>query len=60
LKFSINLLGISGPILDKMLGIKKVKDNKTLKIVREVKKDIGYINFIYWISMESFSMMCNN
>ncbi|MCK4286750.1 MAG: M48 family metalloprotease, partial [Candidatus Lokiarchaeota archaeon] len=32
---------VSGPILDKMLGIKKVKDKKTLEIVREVKKDIG-------------------
>jgi Zn-dependent protease with chaperone function len=32
---------ISGPILGKMLGIKKVKDDKLLKLVEEVKNDIG-------------------
>lgn len=32
---------ISGPILDKMLGIKRVKDEKLLKIIERVKSDIG-------------------
>ncbi|MFX0073724.1 MAG: M48 family metalloprotease, partial [Candidatus Hermodarchaeota archaeon] len=32
---------ISGPILDKMLGIKRVKDEYLLDLVENVKKDIG-------------------
>jgi Zn-dependent protease with chaperone function len=32
---------ISGPILDKLLGIKRVKDENLIKIVQDVKKDIG-------------------
>lgn len=32
---------VSGPILDKMLGIKRVKDEKMLSIVDKVKKDVG-------------------
>ena len=32
---------ISGIILDEMLGIKKVEDNKVLEIVNSVKNDIG-------------------
>ena len=32
---------ISGPILDKMLGIKRVEDEKLLKLVEQVKIDVG-------------------
>ncbi|MFW9936239.1 MAG: M48 family metalloprotease [Candidatus Thorarchaeota archaeon] len=32
---------ISGPILDKLLGIKRVKDKKLLKLVSEIKELIG-------------------
>jgi len=32
---------ISGPILDKMLGMKRVKDEKILNLVEDVKKKIG-------------------
>jgi len=32
---------ISGPILDKLLGIKKIKDENLLNLVENVKRDIG-------------------
>ena len=32
---------ISGPILDKMLGIKRVEDEKLIRLVEQVKNDIG-------------------
>lgn len=32
---------ISGPILDKMLGIKRVEDEKLLELVEQVKNDVG-------------------